>query len=219
MPRTEISSTVNPPAPSRSRLDRAEDWSLPRLVRLTNGSRRPSASYEKFSTAGGAGAAVVGVAAVAGSGGVADAQTAEARITRSRRSVARMASAHFRCRGSRRARRTWPRLGGRLDQHVRRGDARRADRRARLRFFLALDSHAADVDDSRKLADAVEEQPQVVISAIELQRDRPLGMGLLRHDRRRLEALDLQIRFRGECLQAAQQIADILFLRQHGAQQ
>ena len=35
---------------------------------------------------------------------------------------------------------------------------------------------------------------------------------------RRLEALDLQVRFGRERLQTAQQIADILFFGQHGAQ-
>ena len=83
---------------------------------------------------------------------------------------------------------------------------------------LPLHVEAADVDDARELADAVEEDRQVVIRALELERDRPLGVQLLGDDRRRLEALDRQVRLRRHRLHAAQQIGGVLLLRQHRLQ-
>ena len=59
----------------------------------------------------------------------------------------------------------------------------------------AGNGEAADVDDSRELADAIEEQPEVVIRALELEADRPLGVQLAGGDRLRLEAADRQVRF------------------------
>ena len=85
-------------------------------------------------------------------------------------------------------------------------------------LVLALDVEAADVDDARELADAVEEDRQVVIGAVELERDRPLGVQLLGDDRRRLEALDRQVRLRRHRLHPAQQVGRVLLFGQHRPQ-
>ena len=61
---------------------------------------------------------------------------------------------------------------------------------------LPFTSSAADVHDARELADAIEEDREVVVRAVELEADRPLGVQLLGDGRRRLEALDRQVRLR-----------------------
>src|SRR6476646_902783 len=48
-------------------------------------------------------------------------------------------------------------------QHERRRRVFRVDRRRRILSRLRLDRDVADVDDARELADAIEEQPQVVV--------------------------------------------------------
>src|SRR5213082_910107 len=85
-------------------------------------------------------------------------------------------------------RRTTPTRRRRLvEQHEGRRDARCGDGAVRLRLVLPLHVEAVDVHDARELADAIEEGREVVIGALELQRDRPLGVQLLGDRRRRLE--------------------------------
>ena len=59
------------------------------------------------------------------------------------------------------------------------------DRGPRRSFVSGLDVDARHVDDARKFADPLEERPEVVIRAIELQADRPLRIHLPRRDRLR----------------------------------
>src|SRR5436190_15473219 len=80
-----------------------------------------------------------------------------------------------------------------LEQHERRRDAGSRDRDAAVGPVFSLHIEPADVDDARELADAIEEERQVVISAFEFEVDWPLGVQLLGDRRRRLEALDRQV--------------------------
>ncbi len=82
---------------------------------------------------------------------------------------------------------------------------------------LGLDGDVADVDDSRELADAVEEGAEVVDTC-----PRPAACNgsfriqRLLHSVLRREALDRQVRLRRQALDAAQDVGDVLLLRQHG---
>src|SRR5690554_4233111 len=65
------------------------------------------------------------------------------------------------------------RLAGRgggllLDEHERRGRTARGDRRAGGLVRLRAHLEVADVDDAREARDAIEEEPHVVIRALEL---------------------------------------------------
>ena len=64
-------------------------------------------------------------------------------------------------------------------------------------LVLRVDRDRADVDDARELADPLEERPEVVIRALELQPDRPLGVQLTRRDGLRREPEDGQVGLRG----------------------
>ena len=88
----------------------------------------------------------------------------------------------------RRAPATWFRAGIRLvEQHERRRHAGGSDGVLHFDLGLLVSSlhvQTGNVDDAGELADAVEEDREVVIGAFELERDRPLGVQLL-GDRRR----------------------------------
>jgi hypothetical protein len=77
-----------------------------------------------------------------------------------------------------------------------------------------LDVDRAHVDDPRELADAIEEETEVVVGAFRLQPVRNLRVERLLYDRRRSEALNRQIRLRGETVDAPQDVRDVLLLRQ-----
>src|SRR5881392_2800174 len=51
--------------------------------------------------------------------------------------------------------------------------AGRGDRRIRSRLVFAFDVEASDVDDARESADAIEEDGEIVVRAVELEGDRP----------------------------------------------
>src|SRR5687768_9976882 len=154
--------------------------SIPRDNRLTNGSRRPAGSYVNGSAAG-AGAAAPGAAgcAVPGCAGCAAAGcagcTAGAPCAGTTATLAATSAAaitnvfidvvfnfllstfhfplftfHFPLVRLRR------RFRG-LQQHEGRRHAIDADRRSGLRLLLRANGNIADVDDSRELADAIEE--------------------------------------------------------------
>ncbi len=87
-----------------------------------------------------------------------------------------------------------------------------------LAFATMLMAGLKGVREGYPLADPVEEERQVVIGALELERDRPLGVHLLLHDRLRPEGVDLEVRLRGERLDPPEQVADILLLGQDRAE-
>ena len=179
---------------------------VPRFTRLMNGSRRP---WRRTRSCGG-GAGSTGSVPAALTGAVARGSWATAGTSRTASSTTRNCHAVIRRR---------PRAGalprrragaGASTQHERRRRARDVMRRVRrVAGVLRRISQGADVDDARELADAIEEQPEVVIAAFELQADRPLGVHVLGGDRLRPEAAHLQVRLRRQRLHAAQQIADV----------
>ena len=116
---------------------------------------------------------------------------------------------------------------GRLARRRRPGPpaGRRSWRRTRPRSSRSasggccgLDGDVADVDDSRKLADAIEEEPEVVVRAFGLQLVRQLRVERFLLRRLRREALNRQVRLRRQPLDPAQDVGDVLLLRQHRAQ-
>src|SRR5206468_5879821 len=88
----------------------------------------------------------------------------------------------------------------------------------RRRLFLALHIQRVDVDDARELADSIEKGRQVVIGPIELEGDRPFRVQLFGNRGPRLEALDREIRLRGDRLHSAQQVGRVFLFRQNGFQ-
>jgi hypothetical protein len=65
---------------------------------------------------------------------------------------------------------------------------------------LRLDVNAAHVDDSRELADTLEEAAEVVIRPLDLQANGPLRVQLPRRNRLRREAANCEIGLRGHPL-------------------
>ena len=103
--------------------------------------------------------------------------------------------------------------------------ARTSSRRIRLRCSRSrscgcrgLDGDVADVDDPRELADAIEEQPEVVIRPFGPQLERQRRVHRLLRRLLRREPLNGEARLRRQSLNPAQDVGDVLLLRQHRAQ-
>src|SRR4029450_10836182 len=136
-----------------------------------------------------------------------------------------------RCRAPRRRRRRWKDLCSctlrwgvgslrrrLVEQHKSSGDARCRNRRIRFRLVLTLHIESADIDDAGELSDTVEKRREVVVRALGLQRNRPLGVQLFRHGRRGLETHDRQVRLSGDGLKPSEQVGGGFFGGQHGLQ-
>src|SRR5687767_14161240 len=76
----------------------------------------------------------------------------------------------------------------RIEQYEGRRRALGGDRRAVVLRGARLNLDLADVDDARELAHALQERPQIVIVARELQTDRPFRVQLLLRDGVRRES-------------------------------
>src|SRR5262249_16634637 len=104
-----------------------------------------------------------------------------------------------------------------LEHEGRRG-ALGDDGRAGLRVRFGLDGDVADVDDPGELADAIEEVAEIVIRAFGLQLERQVGVERLLLLVLRREAADREVRLGRQPLDAAEDVGDVLFLRQDRSQ-
>ena len=86
------------------------------------------------------------------------------------------------------------------------GGNRRGNRRTPFRF----DFEIRDVDDARETAQSVEEIGEVVVAAIEVQRDGKLGIEFLRPCSLGSKAKHVEARFGRELLYFAQEVVDFL---------
>jgi hypothetical protein len=75
-----------------------------------------------------------------------------------------------------------------------------------------------DVDDAREAADAVEEQRQVVVGALQRDLDRPLAVEVLVGEVAGSDAQDVEVALLGERAQAAQQVLGVETRRQDAQQ-
>src|SRR5262249_52371080 len=92
------------------------------------------------------------------------------------------------------------------------------DARCRILRLTRLDDDFADVDDSWELADAIEEQPEIVIRAFSANLERKRGVERLLPRILRCEALNIEAGLRSQTLDAAEYVRHVLLLRQYGAE-
>ena len=97
----------------------------------------------------------------------------------------------------------------RLDEYERRRGARHADSGRYRRIALRLDVQVRHVDDARQTAQAIEKVGEIVVAPIEVERDRKLGVEILRYRCLGLETKNVEAGLGGELLDFPKQVVHL----------